>query len=88
MDIKLKLNHFSNLSEETLSYIQSVRMLGKRFVKITTNELKVQYDKKDNRLIRSIDNLKLIYELEQGCLLLLGNLGCTFRDGFQGEFFL
>ncbi len=87
MNIKLKLNLSSYLSEEMLNYIQNVKEVGKRFVKITTNELRVQYDKKDNRLIRSIDNLKLIYELEHGCLLLLGNLGCTFRDGFQGEFF-
>lgn len=87
MNIKLKLNHFSDISEETLDYIQEVRGLGNRLVKITTNELKVQYDKKDNRLIKSIDNLKLIYELKNGCLLLLGNLGCTFRDGFKGEFF-
>ena len=58
-------------------------------IKLTTNILDIRYDRKDQRLISSINGIKLVYELEKGgCLILIGNLGCSFRPPFGGEFFV
>lgn len=58
-------------------------------IKLTTNILDIRYDRKDQRLISSINGIKIVYELEQGgCLILIGNLGCSFRPPFGGEFFV
>ena len=58
-------------------------------VKITTNILDVKYDRKDQRLLSSINGVKLIYKMANGgSLILIGNLGCSFRQPFGGEFFV
>ena len=58
-------------------------------VKITTNILDLRYDRKDERLLTSINGVKLIYKMANGgSLILIGNLGCSFRQPFGGEFFV
>ncbi len=58
-------------------------------VKLTTNRLDIQLDKKDERKITSINGIKIIYRIAKGgCLVLIGNLGCSFRAPFGGEFFV
>lgn len=58
-------------------------------VKITTNILDLRYDRKDERLLTSINGVKLIYKMSNGgSLILIGNLGCSFRQPFGGEFFV
>ena len=58
-------------------------------VKITTNILDLRHDKKDERQLSSINGVKLIYKMANGgSLILIGNLGCSFRQPFGGEFFV
>lgn len=58
-------------------------------VKITTNILDLRYDKRDQRLLIAIYGVKLIYKMANGgSLILIGNLGCSFRQPFGGEFFV
>ena len=58
-------------------------------VKITTNSLDLKKDKFDDRLINAINNVKLIYMMEDGgCLILIGNLSCSFKEPYGGEFYV
>ena len=58
-------------------------------VKITTNILDLRYDRRDQRLLTAINGVKLIYKMANGgSLILIGNLGCSFRQPFGGEFFV
>lgn len=57
-------------------------------VLLSTNRLNIEHDNRDQRLIKTLKEVKLIYELEgKGCLILLGNLGCDFRQPMGGMFF-
>ena len=57
-------------------------------VLLSTNRLNIEFDNRDQRLVKTIKEVKLIYELEgKGCLILLGNLGCDFRQPMGGMFF-
>ena len=58
-------------------------------VKITTNILDLRYDRRDQRLLTAINGVKVIYKMANGgSLILIGNLGCSFRQPFGGEFFV
>ena len=58
-------------------------------VKITTNILDLRYDRRDQRLLTAINGVKLIYKMANGgSLILIGNLVCSFRQPFGGEFFV
>lgn len=58
-------------------------------VKITTNILDLRYDRRDQRLLTAINGVKLIYKMANGgSLILIGNLDCSFRQPFGGEFFV
>ena len=90
LNLNLKLNHFNDIKEEQKVYLDSLKLgeTGTLNAKITTNELKIIYDKKDQRYIKSLENVKLVFKLQTGgCLLLLGNLGCVYNGDFCGEFF-
>ncbi len=57
-------------------------------VLLSTNRLNIEHDNRDQRLIKTLKEVKLVYELEgKGCLILLGNLGCDFRQPMGGMFF-
>ncbi len=87
--LRLQINHFPDISEQSKEYIQLLRERGEFTAKITTNELKLERDRKDARFIKAINNVKLIVGLKNnvGCLLFIGNIGCTYKGSFCGEFF-
>lgn len=88
LQLTLKLNHLDDMKKSDVDILNDVkRIQGYKKIKITTNSLNVVYDRKDARYIKSIDSVKLIYPLEQECLLLMGNLGCVYNGNFCGEFF-
>ena len=93
MELNLKLAYAPYLSgddrENERDLIEAVNN-GKQYsVKITTNKIQIEKDRRDERYINSLKGVKLIFQLENGgCLLLMGNLGCSFRQPFGGEFFV
>ena len=57
-------------------------------VKLTTNKIDKEMDKMDPRFINRLKDVKIIYRLENsGCLVLIGNLGCDFKQPIGGMFF-
>ena len=85
MNLVLKLEHYDDIDQDIIKAINTAE--AKR-VKLTTNRLDIERDRKDERLIKSLKGVKVIYEMEFGILILIGNLSCRFRDPFGGEFFL
>ena len=84
--LKLKLDFYSDIkNKEMLSLVND----GKGHnVLLSTNRLNIEFDNRDQRLVKTIKEVKLIYELEgKGCLILIGNLGCDFRQPMGGMFF-
>lgn len=88
MRLSLNLNHFNDMPEEQKDIIRMLKGSGMVKTKITTNAKKITYDRKDSRYIKSLDNVKLVFQLEDGgALLLLGNICCVYTGNFCGEFF-
>ena len=91
LELKLtKANYFDEPEREFEKEILGVIDDGKsHFVKLTTNILDTRYDRKDQRQLVSINGVKVVYEIPGGgCIILIGNLGCSFRAPFGGEFYV
>lgn len=93
MTLNLKLTYASHLNDENREHdrdlINAVNDGKVHSVKITTNKLQIERDRKDARYIVAIKGVKLIYQMARGgCLILMGNLSCSFRQPFGGEFFV
>lgn len=93
MVLNLKLTYAPHLSEENRAHdrelIDAVNDGLTHSVKITTNKLQIERDRKDQRSISAIRGVKLIYQMARGgCLILMGNLSCSFRQPYGGEFFV
>lgn len=74
---------------EQLEIINAVDDGKSHLVKITTNILDLKYDRRDQRYISAINGVKLIYKTKNsGCLILIGNLSCSFKPPFGGEFYV
>ena len=92
MVLNLKLTYAPHLNEENRAHdrelIDAVNDGLTHSVKITTNKLQIERDRKDQRSISAIRGVKLIYQMARGvCLILMGNLSCSFRQPYGGEFF-
>ncbi len=93
MVLNLKLTYAPHLNEENRAHdrelIDAVNDGLTHSVKITTNKLQIERDRKDQRSISAIRGVKLIYQMARGgCLILMGNLSCSFRQPYGGEFFV
>lgn len=85
MYLKLKLNYYDDLDEGIIDYINDDNIAS---VKLSTNKLDILLDKKDNRNIKSLRGIKVVYPLDKGILILIGNLGCSYNGNFGGELFV
>ena len=93
IDLYVKLKRAEHLyesgHENELDLIDAVDDDDSYEVKLTTNKLEIVRDRKDNRFISAIRRLKVVYRLKKGgCLLLLGNLSCSYQRPFGGEFYV
>jgi hypothetical protein len=93
MELNLKLTYAPHLNDENREHerelIAAVNDGVSHSVKMTTNKLQIERDRKDQRSISAIKGIKLIYRMARGgCLILMGNLSCSFRQPFGGEFFV
>ncbi len=85
MTFTLKLEALENVDSSIISMLRDDEP---HIVKMSTTKIEVSRDRKDYRFISSIKNIKLIYELEDGgILILIGSLECSFRSPFGGSFF-
>ena len=88
ISLSLELNFAKEMKKELKEIIEQLKLKDKTIVKLTTNKLRVELDRKDERFIKSLNGIKIIYRLENNkCLLLLGNMSCVYKDKFCGEFF-
>ena len=89
MNLTLKLSKARHLTEYDLEWLEIVDNGSSNNVKINTNSLVLERDRKDDRYINTVKNMKLVYNIgEDGILIVMGNLGCTYRDPFGGEFYV
>ena len=81
----LKLESYSDFDQDL---INDMRDHEYHTVKISTNKKIIQYDQKDNRFIKSLNNVKICYERKGGGIIgVVGNIQCDFRPPFGGLFF-
>ncbi len=86
MNLRLKLSVREEI--ENMDLVRIVDDGAVNRVKINANSLKIEKDTKDERFLKSINNIKMVVELEDGCIIMFGNLRCEFREPFGGAFFI
>jgi ATP-dependent RNA/DNA helicase IGHMBP2 len=88
MDLLLRVEESPNLHDDELSLLEQVIGTG-HHVKITTNALEVDNDRKNTAKICGIRNVRIVYETGTGILVIKGSLGCKFVPGwFCGGLFV
>ncbi len=84
MDLKI-----STLDDKNQEILSALRDGMYHSVKISTTKKIVIPDRKDARLISSLNGVKIVFKKQAGgILILIGNLQNSFRQPFGGEFFL
>ena len=84
--MELKLGYSQYVDEDIIDMIDDGESCSCKF---TTNHLEYENDKKDNRYISRIKNVKMVFPMQGGgCIILRGNLGCSFAHPYGGEFFV
>ena len=84
MDLKI-----STLDDKNQEILSTLRDGMYHSVKISTTKKIVVPDRKDARLISSLNGVKIVFKKQDGgILILIGNLQNSFRQPFGGEFFL
>lgn len=84
--MNLKLDFYSDIKNKEI--LDSVNDGYPHNVKLTTNKIDPDFDKRDPRYISRLKEVKMIYQLEgKGALILIGNLGCDFKQPMGGMFF-
>ena len=84
--MNLKLDFYSDIKNKQI--LDSVNDGYPHNVKLTTNKIDPDFDKRDPRYISRLKEVKMIYQLEgKGALILIGNLGCDFKQPMGGMFF-
>lgn len=90
MLLQTKLSY--NLSREVEGirewYDELIGQQGVMKAKLSTKQLNIEYDREDNRYIKSLKKVEIAIMLTEGFLVLKGNLGCSYRPVFGGEFYL
>lgn len=89
--VKLKRADFLRKEEHEreLELIDAVDDGKVHKVKLTTNKLELEYDKRDNRNLNGIKRMKMVFKMSKGgCLILMGNLCCSFVSPYGGEFYV
>ena len=93
MELVLKLKLANFLEEEgrerERDLIDAVQDGKMHKVKLTANQLLIERDNRDERNIKSLKKVKMVFQMSKGgCLILIGNLGLSFREPYGGEFYV
>ena len=84
--MNIKLNYGQYVKREIVDAVNDGQYHD---VILTTNALSIEKDRHDARYIKTIRDIRIVYGLKSGgCLILGGNLGCSFVQPLGGEFFV
>lgn len=84
--MELKLGFYPDIKNKEL--LDVVNDGKTHLVLLTTNKLEIEFDRRDERDIKGLNNVKMVFSVKNGgCLILIGNLGCDFRQPRGGMFF-
>ena len=84
--MNIKLNYGQYVKREIVDAVNDGQYHD---VILTTNALSIEKDRRDARYIKTIRDIRIVYGLKSGgCLILGGNLGCSFVQPLGGEFFV
>ena len=84
--MELKLGYLPSADEDIIDMVDDGELCR---CKLTTNHLEYEKDEKDSRYIKRIKNVKMAFPLSGGgCIILRGNLGCSWARPLGGEFFV
>ena len=86
MDISLKISCSDKVDQEILSILRDGEY---HYAKLSTTKLQIVPDRRDNRLIDSLKNIKIVLKnLNGGIIILLGNLQCDHRPPYGAAFYI
>ncbi len=87
-NMDLKLGSYHDIDQDKKNLLDVIDDGKTHKVLLTTNKLEIEYDKRDERNIKRLKDIKMIFRIKTGgCLILIGNLGCDFKQPRGGMFF-
>ena len=76
------------MNKKDIDILEDVRKAGVKNAKINSIKPNYEFDRRDQRYLKGIKNINLVYELEGNkTLTLTGNMQCVYDNNFKGEFF-
>lgn len=85
MELSLKISCSDRVDSSILT---DLRDGGYHFAKLSTTQIQLTPDRRDQRLIDSIKNIKIVLKkLDGGILILFGHLQCDHRPPYGGAFY-
>ena len=86
MELSLKISCSDKVDSSVLSALRDGIFHS---AKLSTTKVQIVPDRRDQRLIDSLKNIKIVLEkMDGGILILLGNLQCDHRPPYGGAFYI
>jgi len=89
MNIKSKIVSAKHLKPEEREIVSVIDDGKAHDVVLTTNGLAKKMDSRDKRYIWALENVRMVFRVKKGgCLVVVGNIGCSYSNPFSCEFFV
>ncbi len=90
MQLRLKLEYNKRDNIDGLEELHNTLLRSSSAIKgkLSTKKIEIELDNKDETQIKSLRRVELVVGLREGFLILKGNLSCSFRRPFGGEFYV
>ena len=86
MELSLKISCSDKVDSSVLSALRDGKF---HYAKLSTTKVQIVPDRRDQRLIDSLKNIKIVLKKQdEGILILLGNLQCDHRPPYGGAFYI
>lgn len=86
MELSLKISCSDKVDSSVLSALRDSKF---HYAKLSTTKVQIVPDRRDQRLIDSLKNIKIVLKKQdEGILILLGNLQCDHRPPYGGAFYI
>lgn len=86
MELSLKITCSDKVDSQVLSALRDSKF---HYAKLSTTKVQIVPDRRDQRLIDSLKNIKIVLKKQdEGILILLGNLQCDHRPPYGGAFYI